>query len=253
MKTKKYRLFLSILTLIVFVGFFAFEFVLPRKILNAVDKHVVKADTGSSCICHNKSTFDKEFLIPDKDTSEHLFSMIKKQKIYNDYKKFLQSKGYIEYYDNAKIGFFKKGIPFERIKSSCVKQKSFYKAKIRKTRPFLAVIPYLNPSDKHEIAGIVFVYSNQYILSFIVKTEILNNQHSHKIYSEILLENENSEIVEARKIPQSDSIIDWQCMNHCIPFALKECIPYMVFPPLYADCAAAAWGMCYDMCTLSKP
>ncbi len=83
--------------------------------------------------------------------------------------------------------------------------------------------------------------------------KVNNRSVFHKKYSEILLENKDSKIVKAGEISVSDSIIDWQCMNHCIPFALKECIPYAFFPPLYADCAAAAWAMCYDMCTLSKP
>lgn len=178
---------------------------------------------------------------------------MKSQNIYKDYSEFLKNKGYTEYTDSTFGGFFKKApIIYKNAKYFDNKGNDFkfsYEINLKVKKPYILSVPFINTYDDSKIAGIVFVYSNQRVLSYIIE-ETSDSKNPSNNTADILLENNNMEIVNVNQIIGADSIIDWECARNCALSCALDMNCWSIPYPFNIPCFAACWGIYYDMCTI---
>ena len=250
---KNKRTLIVVFLLAILITTSLFVFINNKPFVSAKNAKAVNSNVSSTPYgCHNKAKLGELYNILSKIELKNLIATAKSQKIYKDYSGFLESKGYKEYVDGAFGGFFKKTPAIKKdIKYSDKNNRGFsYIDKLQIKKPYILIIPFVNPTSANNIAGIVFVYSNQRIESFIVRESVINGQ-SNKVSTNIFVESSNGKIISIKDAETESFFIDWQCFWSCIPGCVADCIE---FPPgANALCYSICWAICYDMRTLSKP
>lgn len=141
--------------------------------------------------CHNKAEVSELYDVPSETELKSLILTTKSQKIYKDYSEFLKNKGYTEYTDSTFGGFFKKApIIYKNAKYLDNKDNDFkfsYEINLKVKKPYILSVPFINTYDDSKIAGIVFVYSNQRVLSYIIE-ETSDSKNPSNNTADILLE-----------------------------------------------------------------
>lgn len=204
--------------------------------------------------CHNKVKINELYDIPSKVELRKIISTTKLQKIYKDYSKFLESKGYVEYTDSAFCGYFKRPPVIKRSVENSNKDLKFsYIANLGLKKLYILIVPFAIPSNTSKVAGIIFVYSNKHVLSYIIEESKEDSKSSKGVSVRLFLENSKGEITNIKSTLNADSFIDWQCLSRCLATSAWKCVPFVENPPLYFLCTSALWAMCHDFCTLSKP
>ena len=243
---------IAIITLLLISSTLSYFFYVNRSemLANAQTKSQSIESVLSSSGCNSKAKLSELYNIPDKEELRNLVSITEFQKIYNDYKSFLEGGGYAEYVNSAFCGYFKKPpINKKSIRHTDRNLGFSYTADLQIRKPYILIVPFINTANANKIAGIVFVYSQQRVEAFIVEENNIKNQNKASI--NIFVKNSTGQIVNAKDVKTESVFIDWQCFRSCMPGCISDCI---AFPPgANALCFSICWGICYDMCTLSKP
>ncbi len=255
---KKFKIYMrkeKIMKKIIIVLFIA---VLLLHIFYAKPVYSVNSDhnySNRSC-CNNKIDIDNIYEKPTISESLKLVSIVKTQKIFSKYDEYLREEGYQEYKSGIFIRFFKKTIdnfkdskvkkdPYNSYKLACLSSCTIYAKK-----PFIVSIPYINIQNKNKIAGIILVYSNNQIFSYIVKVNTKNLGNGEVNF---LFEDDNNKIIEAEKIVTPEFYFDPDCAKECVAECAVHSGCEFIPPPFDIPCYAACWGICYDMCAINKP
>ncbi len=207
-------------------------------------------------MCNEKVKISTLYDIPSKTEVQNIVSITKSQRIYRDYSKFLESKGYTEDVNAAFCGYFKKPpalkqktINSNETSKSLYSTNSLYAANIGTKKSYILSVPFVDKNNKNRIAGIVFIYSHKFIASYIIEEEKdINNPK--KVQVNIFLENRNKEIVNASQIIGADSIVDGKCASKCAATCAVDRGCWMIPFPVNMPCFATCWAICYDMCVL---
>jgi len=207
----------------------------------------VSATTSDNCGCNKKEKLAEIYDKPSDAELKNLISVTKSQKIYKDYAEFLSKRGYVEYTNGVFGGYFKKTPAINKnSEDKNTNLKFSYDVILKVNKPYILSVPFVNTSDNNKIAGIVFVYTQHQIISYVIEeTNDPKNQNNNN--ANIFVEVNNGTVIGANS---NDSIIDWNCARNCaIGCALDQgcwSIPY----PFNIPCFAACWAICYDMCVL---
>jgi len=245
---KKKLIVVLLLTILITTSLFV-SFNNKKSFVSTQSAKATSSNVSSSpCGCNEKPKLNEIYDTPSEIELKSLISTTKSQRIYKDYSEFLKNKGYAECTNSIFGGFFKKTPVIKKDVRYGDKNNDFkfsYGVNLKVKRPYILSVPFINAFDDNKIAGIIFVYSQKRVLSYMVEVDSIKDPKSMSV--DILIENNNGEIASASNIATPDFYINWHCVWSCIPGALYDCLQYI---PIYPICAAVAWGICYDFCAI---
>jgi len=212
----------------------------------------VSATTSDNCGCNKKEKLAEIYDKPSDAELKNLISVTKSQKIYKDYAEFLIKKGYVEYTNGIFAGYFKKTpVINKNSEDNNANLKFSYDVILKVDKPYILSVPFVNTSDNNKIAGIIFVYAQHRVLSYMIEVKGIKDPATANI--NIGIESTKGEVSFLSNNASTEGVyIDWSCVWQCIPGALWDCLPWLN-TPIYPLCVSAGWAFCYDVCTLSKP